>query len=412
MRVSDSVKPIVFLLALLIVPPLEAHNRSQSFSAWSFENKKLDLVFTVKSREATRLQSIYELNLEDSITRHILETVKVAQGSGVCHLDKALKPEARVVSLANISVSVTFNCPLNLNSSMLNIEVGSFFGLIPSHTHYARILFNNSLPMEHLFTDSNRVWEFYLQNNHNTKLSSRTFFNFMSIGIKHILSGLDHIMFLLALLLMLPNLRGLICLVSGFTVGHSVSLCLATFGFVAPDSLRIEALIGFTIALASAESVGARHNVMNQISLGSIVFLSLLMVILNFSAQEMTMSTISLFGLMIFSWNYLQLNDISEDRLSFRTAVCLVFGLVHGFGFATGLSELGLQSEGIWMPLLGFNLGVEIGQLLIVLFAWLFYILLRGYKLIYRASIEICSGVVCGAGVYWFVMRSLTPLVR
>ena len=108
MRVSDSVKPIVFLLALLIVPPLEAHNRSQSFSTWSFENKKLDLVFTVKSREATRLQSIYELNVEDSITRHILETVKVAQGSGVCHLDKALKPEARVVSLANISVSVTF----------------------------------------------------------------------------------------------------------------------------------------------------------------------------------------------------------------------------------------------------------------------------------------------------------------
>ena len=412
MKIWERTRRILFVFGLLTVLPSEAHNRSQSFSSWSFENKKLDLVFSVKPREATRLQSIYGLNLEDSITRHLGETIRVSQGLVDCPLDNVHKPEANVLSSAKLSVSAAFNCTLKLSSSKLNIEVGSFFSVIPSHTHYARIFFNDSLPLEHLYTDNNRVREFDLENFRYSELSGRTFYNFMSLGIQHILSGPDHIFFLIALLLMLPSLRSLVWLVSGFTIGHSLSLCLAALGFYAPDSLRIEALIGFTIALASAESVGVRNKAMKQIAFGSIVLLSLLMVLSNFSIHEVAMSTVSLLGLMIFSWNYFQLDSYNEDRLVIRTAVCLVFGLVHGFGFATGLSELGLQSEGIWKPLLGFNLGVELGQLLIVLFAWLFYVLLSRYKLIFTTILEMWSGVLCGAGVYWFVIRSLAPVVR
>ena len=218
-------------------------------------------------------------------------------------------------------------------------------------------------------------------------------------------------MFLLALLLMLPSFKGLIWLVTGFTLGHSVSLCLATLGFFVPSSLRIEALIGFTIALASAESVGARHDVMGKIAYGSIVLLCLVIFIARFTTHEVAMSTVSLFGLMMFSWNYLHLNVNNEDRVRIKAIVCLVFGLVHGFGFASGLGGIGLPNERIWVPMLGFNLGVELGQLLIIFLSWVFYVVLSRHESTLRATIDMSSGIICGIGVYWFVIRSLEPVV-
>ena len=64
MKISLWVSPILFLFSLVMALPSEAHNRSQSFSSWSFEDKNLYLLFSVKSIEATRLQSVYEPNLE------------------------------------------------------------------------------------------------------------------------------------------------------------------------------------------------------------------------------------------------------------------------------------------------------------------------------------------------------------
>jgi len=269
----------------------------------------------------------------------------------------------------------------------------------------------DALPLEHLFTDSSRRQHFDLQGIHYSNSSARTIFNFIILGIKHILSGPDHIMFLLALLLMLPSFKGLIWLVTGFTLGHSVSLCLATLGFFVPSSLRIEALIGFTIALASAESVGARHDVMGKIAYGSIVLLCLVILIARFTTHEVAMSTVSLFGLMMFSWNYLHLNVNNEDRVRIKAIVCLVFGLVHGFGFASGLGGIGLPNERIWVPMLGFNLGVELGQLLIIFLSWVFYVVLSRHESTLRATIDMSSGIICGIGVYWFVIRSLEPVV-
>ena len=411
MKISLWFSPILFLFSLVMALPSEAHNRSQSFSSWSFEDNNLYLLFSVKSIEATRLQSIYEPNLERSMKKHLQETIKVTQGIRDCSLEEVLESNVKVLSSGQIEASATFNCPLNLYSSALVIEVGSFFEIIPSHTHYARIFVTDALPLEHLFTDSSRRQHFDLQGIHYSNSSARTIFNFIILGIKHILSGPDHIMFLLALLLMLPSFKGLIWLVTGFTLGHSVSLCIATLGFFVPSSLRIEALIGFTIALASAESVGARHDVMSKIAYGSIVLLCLVIFIARFTTHEVAMSTVSLFGLMMFSWNYLHLNVNNEDRVRIKAIVCLVFGLVHGFGFASGLGGIGLPTERIWVPMLGFNLGVELGQLLIIFLSWVFYVVLSRHELTLRATIDMSSGIICGIGVYWFVIRSLEPVV-
>ena len=411
MKISLWQSPIFFLISLVMALPSEAHNRSQSFSSWSFEDNNLYLLFSMKSIEATRLQSIYESNLERSMKKHLQETIKVTQGTRYCPLEEVLEANVKVLSSGQIEASATFNCPLNLYSSALGIEVGSFFEIIPSHTHYARIFVKDALPLEYLFTDSLRRQDFDLQGVHQSNSSAMTIFNFVTLGIQHILSGPDHIMFLLALLLMLPSFNGLIWLVTGFTLGHSVSLCLATLGFFVPSSLRIEALIGFTIALASAESVGTRHDVISKIAYGSIVLLCLVIFIASFTTHEVAMSTVSLLGLMLFSWNYLHLNVNNEDRVRIKAIVCLVFGLVHGFGFASGFGGIGLPTERIWVPMLGFNLGVELGQLLIIFLSWILYVVLSRHELTLRATLDMSSGVICGIGVYWFVIRSLEPVV-
>ena len=123
------------------------------------------------------------------------------------------------------------------------------------------------------------------------------------------------------------------------------------------------------------------------------------------------MSTVSLLGLMLFSWNYLHLNVNNADRVRIKAIVCLVFGLVHGFGFASGFGEIGLPTERIWVPMLGFNLGVELGQLLIIFLSWILYVVLSRHELTLRATLDMSSGVICGIGVYWFVIRSLEPVV-
>jgi hypothetical protein len=91
----------------------------------------------------------------------------------------------------------------------------------------------------------------------------------------------------------------------------------------------------------------------------------------------------------------------------------LAFGLIHGFGFAQVLTEIGLPSNQLWPALLGFNLGVELGQLIIVALAWL-----TGYWLYSRRTdrfgtaiqtgvlLDIASALLCGLGLYWFIARS------
>jgi hydrogenase/urease accessory protein HupE len=139
---------------------------------------------------------------------------------------------------------------------------------------------------------------------------------YFGLGIEHILSGADHLLFVLCLILLVPTLTGLLKTITAFTLAHSLTLVLSTLGMVHVAQPPVEA----TIAL-------------------SILFL----------ARELTRKGAS--------------NGMALRR---PWAVALLFGLLHGFGFAGALSEIGLPQGAIPTALLLFNLGVEIGQLVFV----------------------------------------------
>jgi hydrogenase/urease accessory protein HupE len=140
---------------------------------------------------------------------------------------------------------------------------------------------------------------------------------YLTLGVEHILTGIDHLLFVLALLLLTRGTWRLVKTVTAFTVAHSITLGLATLGIVHVPSKPVEAIIALSIVFVAAEIVQARRG---------------------------------------------------HQGLAARVPwiVAFTFGLLHGFGFAGALSETGLPAGHIPVALLFFNLGVEAGQLLFV----------------------------------------------
>jgi len=140
---------------------------------------------------------------------------------------------------------------------------------------------------------------------------------YMVLGIEHILTGFDHLLFVLALVILVKGLRRLIATVTAFTVAHSLTLVAATLGWVHVPGPPVEAAIALSIVFVAGEIVHSRQGM-----------------------QGLTER---------FPW-----------------IVAFTFGLLHGFGFASALSEVGLPQTAIPVALLFFNVGVEIGQLLFI----------------------------------------------
>ena len=141
------------------------------------------------------------------------------------------------------------------------------------------------------------------------------------LGIEHILTGFDHLLFVLALVILVKGVRRLIATITAFTVAHSLTLVAATLGWVHVPGPPVEAAIALSIMFVAAEIVHSRQG----------------------------------------------MNGLTER---FPWIVAFTFGLLHGFGFASALSQVGLPQTAIPVALLFFNVGVEIGQLLFIAFVF------------------------------------------
>lgn len=188
---------------------------------------------------------------------------------------------------------------------------------------------------------------------------------FVASGIAHILIGPDHVLFLIGLLLLGGSFGRLALIVTAFTVGHSITLSLASLGIVSPPARYIEPLIALTIVVVGADNL----------------------LVLN-ERQKATREG---------------RGDAARDA---RALFAGAFGLIHGFGFASVLQEFGLPRDSLAWSLVSFNVGVEIGQLaIVVLAAALLTLAIRLRPWLARPVAAIGSIGVILAGAYWFVDR-------
>ena len=180
---------------------------------------------------------------------------------------------------------------------------------------------------------------------------------YLKIGVQHILpGGADHILFVLALFFASERLRSLLVQISAFTVAHTVTLGLAAAGVIEPPASIVEPLIALSIAFVAMENIFFK--------------------------------------------------DISR----WRPLIVFTFGLFHGMGFAGFIREVGLPPGQFWSSLIGFNLGVEIGQLAVVIAAAIISIPIKnGLQNIgrrYRTVVAVPGSIViAGVGVWWALTR-------
>ena len=397
----------VFSVLLLLLSPEGAapHTRSQSFSSWRVREGEVRVTFQVRSLEGTRLGALYDpaLGLETLLLRHLSTRLAVASPEGPCPADAGPRPlRARPGFLR---AEWRFHCP---PGATLEIRNDAFFELAPSHIHYARVRSGDEVPVEYLFTDDERrrTLPAHTSGAAPPEPQGASFSRYLGLGAEHILVGFDHLAFLLALLLLCRRVRDVAFMVTGFTLGHSITLTLAALGLVEPDVPVIESLIGFTIALVAAETLAVRGGQQRAIAYAGTAVL-LLMLGLR-AVLGVGLPALTLIGLALFTLCHLLLASDEAHTLRMRPLLTVLFGLVHGFGFASVLMEIGLPTERLAVALLGFNVGVEIGQLAVVALLWL-----AGRALAPRLpearrglALEAASAALCALGVYWFVERA------
>ncbi len=245
----------------------------------------------------------------------------------------------------SFTMQVDFACPSGLRELVVQDNT---FDLLGADHHTLAKVETPSGVQQFAFAPDTRQARFTIQGGEDVVRGTGSF---VLLGIEHILTGYDHLLFLLGLLLRGGSWLALAKIITAFTLAHSVTLALAVLDIaVLPDRL-VEAVIALSIAFVAAENI----------------FL--------------------------------------KPVVSRRWVVSFCFGLVHGFGFSSALRELGLPTHGLALALFGFNLGVELGQGMVVALALPLLALIRrtGWE---RRMVWSSSLAILLVGVVLFVERA------
>jgi hypothetical protein len=177
---------------------------------------------------------------------------------------------------------------------------------------------------------------------------------YLKLGFTHILPlGLDHILFVLCIFLLNPKLKSVIAQATAFTVAHSITLGLAMYGVIKPPTNIIEPVIALSIFFVAVE------------------------------------------------------NMLTDKLKPSRIIIVFIFGLIHGMGFASALTDLGLPKKEFVTGLITFNVGVELGQITVILIAWLLIGMWFSKKSWYKARIVVpISAIIALIAIYWTIERT------
>jgi len=255
---------------------------------------------------------------------------------------RIVPPPATAVS---ITATVDFNCPGEIRKLTIRDDMSEALG---SNQHTLALIVWTGGSQQFAFGADARETSVAVAEQARASRGAGSFF---ALGIEHILTGYDHLLFLLALMLRGGGLWSLLKIITAFTIAHSITLALAALDVVVLPGALVESVIALSIAYVALENLLPRYAV------------------------------------------------------SRRWAVSFLFGLVHGFGFSSVLREIGLPKENLLLSLLNFNLGVEAGQLTVVLLVVPVLMRLKSRSWEPR-MVATVSGVILAVGLVLFVERA------
>lgn len=232
------------------------------------------------------------------------------------------------------------------------VEVGGpFFSADPQHQTFVNLFLGETLLRQEVLTNSQPGFAYFTSTRQGVREVLR---KFIPAGIHHIFIGPDHILFVIGLLLLGGSLRRLLLIVSAFTLAHSVTLTLAALDLLDIPAAIVEPAIALSIVYVGVDNL-----------------------------------------------------LVSRDGRDLRAWIAFFFGFIHGFGFAGVLREFGLPSQALGWSLLSFNLGVEIGQAVIVIITTLIIRAICRHRPGLQRPILIAGSIlIIIAGAFWFITRT------
>ncbi len=345
----------LLLLTLGTVQPVTAHSIGLSSGEYRARADALEASLTFARDEAIAAFpqidsnadadiSAAELQQADASLKSVLADAVVIEANGAVCPGVA---EALALTENNgLQVDLRFTCAAV--AELFTVRFALFDKLSLGHRHLAHVAGNAAEDAQVLF-ESAPAFELQAGAENASGGSILTLF---TLGIEHILTGYDHLVFLLGLVLIGRKIRSLVLVITAFTIGHMMTFGLAALGLLSPDPGIIEPLIALTIAYIGVENFFVR--------------------------------------------------DISH-----RWMLALPFGLIHGFGFGGALRELGVPQDQLIGALISFNLGVEAGQLLVLLVLLPLLWWLRRFALFAKYGTAVISSLIVLAGLAWFFERVL-----
>jgi hypothetical protein len=396
-------RALAVVLAVLLATDASAHVRSESFSVWRIDAKgHVHATFRASARDATALQN---LNPRETVpltvlfARHLTTHIFVQRDGVDCRPERAA--QAIASDPTQVAAELSFDCGGPATKEYA-LDLHLFFEVLAQHVHFARVV-TPQANVDFVATPANGRLLVAVGAVQPTQNLLAAFATYVQIGIEHIAEGPDHIAFIIGLLLCCASFRIAALALTGFTLGHSLTLGLAATGLVSPKVQAIEALIGFTIVLIGLEAFQraspARANAWASPVLA-----------MGFSAAALlgssVLSPVALGGALAISGAQTLASRTSTVFLVVSTAL---FGLIHGFGFANALIEVGLPPGRLIAGLAGFNIGVEIGQIIIAGTLWIAAtVLLRQawFAALARGLRQVLALFLIALGTFWLVART------
>ena len=373
----------VFTAALAAaVAPASAHPAPFSFVDVRVEPGAIDLTLVIHVFDAA-----YELKL-DSPERLLDPAVLQARSRELTDVLRArltIESDGRALPRADWSEpepvtarqSLRFRARYATAASPGQLAVAAtLFPYDPQHQTFVNVYEGGVLATQAILGRGRVRAEHFTGSRQGTRAVIR---KFLPAGIHHILIGPDHLLFLVALLLLGGSLKRLALIVSAFTLAHSVTLSMAALDIFNPPAAFIEPAIALSIVCVGADNLLVRGGPACAMA----------------TARSRGSSHASV---------------AREGGRDLRGWMAFAFGFIHGFGFASVLREMDLPLHALGWSLLSFNLGVEIGQLIVVTAVAAALAVLRarsetaGPRLVFAGSI-----VVIAAGAFWFVQRVFFP---
>jgi len=276
--------------------------------------------------------------IDEAIVRHLIIKTEAGDCSGI--LRKAV-----LVEQDGLALEALYQCRQDTGKRRFDFQFLEQLSL--GHRHLLTATQGNS--SQHFVAYAGNA-AFSMTPSATPVSGAVTAWSLLHLGIEHILTGYDHLVFLLGLILVGGTMRSLLMVVTAFTVAHSITLGSAALGLWAPAPSVIEPAIALTITYIGVEN-----------------------------------------------WF---LHDAAR-----RWLITFPFGLIHGFGFAGALQEIALPHEQIPMALLAFNGGVEIGQIAVLLTVLPVIMYLRRQYWFIKSGVRSVSTAIAIAGGWWFVVR-------